>query len=933
MLFVLPGMLPASNSELPVISKIVFEPVEELDTNELQNIIKIQAGEVLDYKKLDESIRTIYKKGIFKSVSVWTNTVGSNVEITFALRMKDIISAIYFTGNEFVSTKKLLRNITLIKGTPFYQKELLSSADILYDLYRNLGFFNVHIAPGIQKKDNKLDIKFDIKEGKRVEISDVAITGELGILEDEILKILSYSGEFYETGKIKKGIEKAILLFHNSGFWSAIISDPNTVYNSEENTLKLMIDIKSGPRYQLDFSGNKVFSREELLEVVSYKNSEPFILNMIDGWNDNLKNFYQANGFARASITYKIIEKSSNEISIIFYIDESNPARIMKIVFEGNEFFTDKKLKNFMLTKTRGPLKGTLDFLYDWVFDYYPKGILIYDRLKDDVENLEFLYKRHGFLDAKIKLKSIEYPLDDSSLIPIVVNEGTRTIVREVQFEGNNMFSENDLRKNLPIKEGEALDPWKIDEALKSLKEFYNNKGFIFVTIENMNEFMEDNRDAIVKFLISEGPLAIIKKINLSGNKMTKGYVVRRELKFHENEIMNYPNITLSQQKLYRLGFIDRAAIDITKVHSDGGIDLEVKIKEKPPRRIDFRFGYGTAEGLRSSLEISHKNLFGRGQTIFLRTDASYWLMDLNPLSDIYRSKDNYFNTRVINLGFRWSWLFRQDIDFSVNYINQERKRIYELSSNDLILGVEKDLTRHYHGGSQYQARLRHPLTNTPDIRFEDKRRLGLLRLFLFHDTRNSPFEPSRGHLQTYQIDYASRYFIPEGEYDYLRLFLRGDFYYAPLKKLIAALSVRTGYGYVIGNGDLPIEERFFLGGTTSVRGFEEDSLGSSVINQKDGKLVPAGGDLMLGYNFELRFPLTKNFGFALFTDGGNVWQKADDTTVDGIITFRDIRESAGVGLRYITPIGPLRLDLGLKLDRRPDEPLNEWHFFLGNAF
>jgi len=165
MLFVLPGMLPASNSELPVISKIVFEPVEELDTNELQNIIKIQAGEVLDYKKLDESIRTIYKKGIFKSVSVWTNTVGSNVEITFALRMKDIISAIYFTGNEFVSTKKLLRNITLIKGTPFYQKELLSSADILYDLYRNLGFFNVHIAPGIQKKDNKLDIKFDIKEG------------------------------------------------------------------------------------------------------------------------------------------------------------------------------------------------------------------------------------------------------------------------------------------------------------------------------------------------------------------------------------------------------------------------------------------------------------------------------------------------------------------------------------------------------------------------------------------------------------------------------------------------------------------------------------------------------------------------------------------------------------------------------------------------
>jgi len=154
-----------------------------------------------------------------------------------------------------------------------------------------------------------------------------------------------------------------------------------------------------------------------------------------------------------------------------------------------------------------------------------------------------------------------------------------------------------------------------------------------------------------------------------------------------------------------------------------------------------------------------------------------------------------------------------------------------------------------------------------------------------------------------------------------------------PAMEFLGASFDRIGLGYVIGNGDLPIEERFFLGGTTSVRGFEEDSLGSSVINQKDGKLVPAGGDLMLGYNFELRFPLTKNFGFALFTDGGNVWQKADDTTVDGIITFRDIRESAGVGLRYITPIGPLRLDLGLKLDRRPDEPLNEWHFFLGNAF
>lgn len=928
---------PQSLRSEEFVSSIKFISNVKIDEDELRLVISLKEAEALRPDVVDKAIRELYATELFRSIAVYGERAEERIIITFYLYGKDIVKQINFEGNRFITSKRLRRNIELEVNKLYYEDSLKKSVDQIIGLYRDRSFFRTNVKPFIKGEGSgSVSVDFKIDEGSMKNIDILEFNCEIEEVREIFNKKFRYGDVYYDKDKFEESIEAITEYLIDRGYWNIKISSPELIYESSRNVLKVRLNIEPGIKYQIEFKGNHAYETDELLKLINFDTHKSgFSSLLLDEWKQKLADVYQRNGYAMISVEIAEIEITKNEHILSFKINEGVPMRVKEIKFQGNKYFDDDRIKGMMLTKERGLFSGNIDFIYDWMFDYYPKGILIQSRLKEDIENIEYQYKEAGFLNASINIKSIDYISDNGEIvINILIREGERIFVKDVEFEGNSTFTDDELKKIVKIEPRKPFNPWIADEGIKLLKNHYDENGFIFSKIGIENIFIEGTNEVLLKYNIDEGPEAYVSRVFISGNDVTKGYVLRRELSFSEGDKLTPKGIFESQRKIYRLGFIDRASIDIKNVEPDGATDIEVKVKESKFNRFDIRFGYGTAEGLRSSIEFTKKDLGGRGQTIFARADISYWLRDFNPFSDIFNSEENYFNTKIFNVGFIWPWLFRQNMDLRINYINQERRRIYQLRSNDIILGIERDLTRHYHGGVQYQVRFRDPIGDIqPDLRYEEKRRLGFLGFFLFHDTRNNPFEPYKGHLQTYRIDFASRNLVPGGEYDYLKFFIKGDFFTRPIKKLVTAFSVRSGYGYVLGGGDIPIEERFFLGGTTSVRGFEEDSLGPVVFNPDTNKNTPAGGDFMIGYNVELRWSLRKGLGFVIFTDGGNVWAQPDEANFGKIVSFRDLRESAGVGLRYATPIGPLRIDLGLKLDKRRNEPLNEWHFFVGNMF
>ncbi len=920
-----------------LISAIEFVSNVQIDEEEIRTVLSLKEGEPLSPEVVDRAIHELYDTGLFRNILVYSEMRNGKIIIIFYLYGKDVVKKINFKGNRFITSKRLRRNIELEVNKPYSDDLLKESIERIVKLYRDKSFFNVKVESFIRGEGTGwMEVDFKINEGRRAPIDSLGFNCDSVAVRDIFYERFRYSYIYYEREKFEESVNAVKEYLIERGYWNIKVSPPELIYDPSQNTLKVRLNILSGVRYQIQFAGNRAFDADELFTVIDFDaRRAEFSSILLDNWKQKLLNFYQRNGYAMASVEIQEIVQTADEHILLFTLNEGLPMRIKEIKIEGNKYFDNDKIKAMMLTKERGVFRGNIDFLYDWLYDYYPRGILIQERLKEDVENIEYRYKEAGFLNAVVNIKSINYISDSGEIIiNILIKEGERIFVRDVEFEGNSNFTDDELKEIVKIEKKKPFNPWVADEGVKLLKRHYSDKGFIFSEIDVETIFIDETNEVILKYMIDEGPRAYVNKIFLTGNNVTKGYVIRRELAFGEGDILTPRGIFESQRKIYRLGFIQKASIDIKNVESDGATDLDIKVKESKFNRFDFRFGYGTAEGLRSSLEFMRKNLGGRGQTVFARADISYWLGDFSPFSDVFSSEENYFNTRVFNVGFVWPWLFRQNMDLRMNYINQERRRIYQLRSNDIIMGIERDLTRHYRGGLQYQVRFRDPLGDSqPDPRYEEKRHLGFLGFFLLHDTRNNPFEPYRGHLQTYRIDFASRNLVPGGEYDYLKFFIKGDFFTRLVKKLVVAFSLRSGYGYLLGKTDIPIEERFFLGGATSVRGFEEDSIGPTVLDQDTNERIPAGGDFMVGYNVELRFGLRKGLGFVVFTDGGNVWAQAEEADFERIISFRDLRESAGVGFRYTTPIGPLRLDLGLKLDKRKEEPLNEWHFFVGHMF
>ncbi|MCX7919168.1 MAG: outer membrane protein assembly factor BamA [bacterium] len=487
--------------------------------------------------------------------------------------------------------------------------------------------------------------------------------------------------------------------------------------------------------------------------------------------------------------------------------------------------------------------------------------------------------------------------------------------IQTIGFIGNQEIPSSELVQVVPIRAGQEYSRDSVIEGKYNILSFYGEHGYIYAKVKELLYVNETTGDIALTYEISEGKKAYFGKISLVGNTKTHDRVIWRKLTIRPGEVYNRKEVFTSQRKLMLLGYFDEVKIEpANPTVEEEIVDLIISVKERQTGLISLGTGYSTEEGVRGYARYRQTNLFGKGQ----RFGASVYLSEQGDLVE---------RGREVNLDFYEPYLFNTMNGFGSNiYFRRENLENYSLRRRGGKMYVERSSAD---GRIKYSAQYRLEenqmcyIKNTVDpeiIALEGtKTDLGVFSVNLTKDTRDNLANPHRGQLQSLTAELAYRWLGSEADYYKVYADLRT---YFQLFKSEWILGFRTAGGFAepFGHSDsIPIYERFYAGGGESVRGIKDRYLGP-----KDLDGYPVGGDAILLLNVELRFPIYKQFGGVVFYDYGNVWEKLSD------VNLNDMQSSVGIGFRYQTPIGPFRIDYGIKI---PKEDNGRFHISVGQTF
>lgn len=608
---------------------------------------------------------------------------------------------------------------------------------------------------------------------------------------------------------------------------------------------------------------------------------------------------------------------------------------INEIIIEGNTAFPQKELKRQMHTKEPS------------FFAIFKKPRLRQDYLRRDIGALEAFYHARGFFEAQVTLKELIYSRDGRFVdIIIEVVEGKATLVSEVEFRGNRILYIAELRKDLMLYPGVSFNPSLLDSDIYLLKTKYFDRGYLAVTIKDSVSISDYN--AAIVYTIDPGPVIAIDQIEVRGNKLTKESIIESELTFKSGEVFKLNKLLQAQRNLYETGLFTE--VEMIPEHLDTAekhVDIGVRVRERKSAYIEAGFGVGNVLGSRVLAEWGDRNLFGLGRTLRLKSEYSFGIFEDNDLK--------LGNFKVKTRFYRYDGEFHQrrfwgkKLLLSLNAFYEKDATVEPITVR--TIGVTLGSRRRIERYTELLLSLSHERIKTEFLDESDvKSTTNMLTTNVIYDKRDFILNPRRGVYRSLQLQFAGGPLA--GDNDFYTISSSAQQY---LQRLGSVFAMRLRIGFADAFGDsrdrgVPIENRYFAGGGNSVRGYPEASLGpvaepATAPSVFQGGTVIGGRVLMLT-NAEMRFPIPYlsriRISGVLFVDGGNVWSSLRSVQMKNFrliadendVVQRDYRYSVGLGLRYNTPVGPIRLDYGIPIKREPGmDATGRFHISLGQIF
>ena len=733
-------------------------------------------------------------------------------------------------------------------------------------------------------------------------VAKVCVSGNRRVDTDAILQTaVTRTGDLFDPEIIASDIKS----IYKMDFFNDVQVDVN---ESPSGRIVTFI-VKEKPVIQkIKLAGNKEISEKKIREIIDLK---PYTIIQEKTLQENaekIKALYMEKGYIGTSILASVEPVSGQAADVVFEIKEGEQVRIKDIEFQGNHAFSDKELEKLLETSEKKPL-----WIPSWsnivALFKGSQAVLKQDALERDLGRIAAYYHNRGYVDAKVGRPMVRR--EDAWLyITIPIEEGSRYGVGQVDIEQDFFKDKEKLLSELEITQEPVFSRQVLRQDILKLTDIYADEGFAYADITPRIEKDPEKKLVNITLLVNTGPSVKFERIEIVGNTRTRDKVIRRELRVKELEPFSASGFRKSTQRLNRLGYFEDVNLTPSKGSSEEYMNLKVEVKERATGTFSIGAGYSSVENLMLMGEISQRNFLGKGQTLsfkgILGSETNrYSLSFVEPyfrdtrLSfgiDLYNWKQEYDDYTKESMGgaLRFGYPLNDDLSAFIK-LRMDNTDMSDVSDNASTI-----------------------IKDSLDIHSTRSVGTGLI-----YDTRDDYYNPAHGWNNRVSIEYAGG--LLGGDSAFVKLEGRAGYYHPIWKAIIG--HVNGGIGYVTegSGGKLPIYEKFFLGGMDSVRGHKYGRI--SPIDPETGDRI--GGEYMGFMQLETIFPLLKNMGLngVCFLDMGNVWGK------DSAYDLGDLRKSVGLGVRWLSPMGPLSIEWGYNIDKEEGDDTSNWEFRMGGSF
>jgi outer membrane protein insertion porin family len=838
--------------------------------------IPLHVGDVITTESVRSSIQALYNTGHYSYVEVDAQAAGEGTSLTFRVRPNYYFSTIRLEPENLID-RPLSGYFRLPYGERYSTSTINNIVQDTLELLKTEGYFQASINPDayLDSETHLAFVTLVAMPGMRAKVGSVQVHGGVQTFSPkELLDAFDLkAGDEFAASKLDKGLTRIRTKYSNLGFLNTKVTAGRN-FDRAANVVNLDLMVDPGQFSLIETPGYKI-SKKTLRELVPIYEEGTVDPDLVEEGRNQILGYLQQKGYFDATVAADTITAPlDNAVQINYSIKPGTRHDILSVSVEGNHYFGTDEIRRRM--KVRGG-----ELLNPTVFSA--------DALNADVRTIDAMYRNAGFEGTAVKGNYRER--NHAINVSIEIEEGKQVPIRSVEITGNSAISEEELRKAMKLQTGDLYKPDDVEQARAAITQYYYARGYADVRIDR-NVDHENGGGVRVSFQITEGEPYEIGRVLIAGNTRTKDKIISRNSRLVPSTPYDPEAVLEGQQRLYGTGLFSRVDIVSLAEPRPGIKDLLIQVEDAKPILLTYGIGYQAWEHTRGTLEISHNNLFGLNRSLSLRLRAS--------------SREE-----LAQITYREPRLFNHDLDGFISAFGEHTERPFFTANR---VDVSLQTLKRFSPVQNLLLTTGYQVVNMADILVNRHAAILPAERGVFHiarigtsyirDHRDDVLNPSTGYFNTTTFQVATH--LLGSQLNFTSLY---NIYstYTPVPHGVLATAVRLGWNHPFGGTvSLPPTERYFAGGSTTLRGFGLD----------EARLE--GGNVMTIANFEYRTPLgivpIKNVGGAVFYDTGNVFPSIRDVHVS------DFTHSVGFGLRYVTPLGPVRVDVGFNLHRRINE-------------
>lgn len=693
----------------------------------------------------------------------------------------------------------------------------------------------------------------------------------------------------------KNTVQEDIKRLYGLGYFD----DIRVEIDSFEGGVKLIFIFTEKPSIAvIDFQGNEEIETKDLKDKITITTGAVANLPLITDNVRKIISHYNSEGYWLVKVLPILREISKDSAALTFQIEEGPKIRIKDLIIEGNKALSEKEIKKVMKTKER------------WLFSFLTgSGIYQREQIRADLERVKELYQNKGYIHAAVSEPEVTLSPDKEDLtVQISISEGDQYKVGELKITGNPVFSADELFKKMETATGKVFSKGALRNDIDRIIDLYMDKGYARADVNPLVDVDQPGKIANITLSVTEGDIFRVGKIEITGNTKTRDKVIRREIRLDEGDIFNKSLLKRSYQRINNLNFFETVDITPMPQAEEKLVDLNVKVKEKLTGMLSIGGGYSSIDKFMVMGEVTQANLFGKGLYLKLKADFS-------------ATRKNY------SLSVKDPWFMDKPITASFSIYNEfYNYPDYEKKATGGSIGFGKEFSEYVAGDITYNleeveiAKIAEDAS--ADIKEQEGSKLtSSISPSIWRDTRDNFMDPSTGSKNALYMTLAGL-----GGDNYFYKGVADSMWFFPvIWDTTFSVRGRVGHATSYKRGKtLPLYERFYVGGINTIRGL---GFGEGGPKNEEGEKI--GGNTEALLNLEYIFPIEKEAKLkgVLFFDYGRAFDN------DESFALRKMRYTAGAGVRWMSPIGPLRLEWGFNLHPAEDEAKDKLEFSIGGFF